>query len=189
MRTFIGVALDPAVRARVARLVEAWSRRLTNVRWVTPENLHYTLHFLGDVDDTDLHPICRGAIDVCRDFPTFSLEVAGVGAFPKVDRPRTLWVGAREGREQLIDLHGGLAAAIRELGFRGENRPFAPHLTIGRVQGRGGPGGEPFREVFEQDTEFHAGSINVLEVTVFGSELTPAGPSYHVIGRAPLAGG
>ncbi len=146
----------------------------------------------------------------------FELEVRGAGAFPNAARPRTVWLGAGEGAEQMVLLHDRVEAALAELGYREEHRRFQVHLTIGRVRGgsekRGqapfvrstlravpangaGPlfsdGGMGIAELgsrLKEHADFPAGKMAVEKITVFSSNLTPAGPIYEVIGSARLSG-
>ena len=84
-------------------------------------------------------------------------------------------------------VQGAIEKALKPLGFRGEDRKFTPHLTLGRVVGRGRP--DPrLTAVLQEHVDFDGGSMLVDEVTVFGSTLGPGGPTYHVLGRAPLTG-
>ena len=107
------------------------------------------------------------------------------GAFPAPDRPRTLWLGAGAGAQAMVALHGAIQRKLDRLGYRGEQRRYVPHITLGRA-GRNSPPRPLVRELAGL-AEFDAGSMLVDEVTVFASKLTPEGPRYEVLARAPLA--
>ena len=115
----------------------------------------------------------------------FELEVRGAGAFPNAARPRTVWLGAGAGAEQMVTLHDRVEDPLAELGYREEHRRFQSHLTIGRVRG-GGLGIAELGKLVQQHARFLAGRMTVGKVTVFASTLTPAGPIYEVLGTAPL---
>ena len=117
----------------------------------------------------------------------FDLEVRGAGAFPHAARPRTVWIGASAGAEQMIGLHDGIEAALAKLGYRKEHRQFQTHLTIGRVRG-GGPGIAELGRLVQQHAEFLVGRMTVGKVAVFSSTLTSGGPIYETIGTARLGG-
>ena len=124
----------------------------------------------------------RGAAEVHG----FELELRGAGAFPSAARPRTVWLGAGEGAQEMTALHGQVEAQLAKLGFRKEHRRFQTHLTIGRVRG-GGPGVAELAARLQQNADFAAGRMAVDKLTVFASTLTPAGPIYDVLGTARLA--
>ena len=114
-----------------------------------------------------------------------TLEVRGAGAFPNAARPRTVWLGAGAGAEQMVVLHDRVEAALAELGYREEHRRFQTHLTIGRVRGVG-PGIAELGQLLQQQADTVVGSMGVQKVTVFCSTLTSDGPIYEVLGTARL---
>lgn len=186
-RTFIAVAAEGEVHAAAQTAIDRLQSAAENVKWVAPENLHWTLHFLGDLDDVEVAAVCRRTLEAANLVEPFLLTAQGVSAFPKVERPRTLYLGAGQGSDELIRLHGELESRLADLGFRGERRRFVPHLTLGRV-GRGSHGGEVLAERVAKLSNYEGGQMEVAEATVFASELGPAGPMYHVLATAPLGG-
>src|SRR3954470_1669640 len=99
IRTFLAVELPGGLRSRLVALQETLARAGGDVRWSAPETLHVTLLFLGDVEDRDLHTVCRAVGGVCAKLKPFPITVEGVGCFPSPSRPRTLWAGVKEGAE------------------------------------------------------------------------------------------
>ena len=183
-RTFIAVAAEGEVHVAAQTAIDRLRSAAENVKWVGPDNLHWTLHFL-DLDDVEVAAVCRRTVDAAGQLEPFVLAAEGVSAFPAVDRPRTLYLGAGQGSEEFVHLHGELEGRLADLGFRGERRRFVPHLTLGRV-GRGSHGGEVLAERVAKLSNYDGGQMEVAEVTVFASELGPDGPSYHVLATAPL---
>jgi 2'-5' RNA ligase len=185
-RTFVAVAVSHDVRERVAEVIDALRPASSNVKWVSPENLHWTLCFLGDVDEAQLAEVCQRVAQATAERVAFTLAATGIGAFPSIDRPRTLWIGADQGFAALVVLQNAIEQSLSEMGLRGERRRFVPHLTLGRVR-RGRHAGRPLSERLYELAHCKAGVMRVEEVTVFASRLQPGGPSYHVLSRAPLA--
>ena len=147
-----------------------------NVKWVEPENLHWTLQFLGDLKDEEIAEVCRRTQKVVAHVEPFSISASGVGAFPKPDRPKVLWLGADEGSQEFCELEAAIEQKLGSMGFRGENRQFVPHLTLGRV----GPGGDNSALVkgLESLANFAGGQMFVDEVIVYASEPQRWGPKY-----------
>ncbi len=184
-RTFIAIAAVDEVPA-LARATVAELQGLTeSVRWTEPDNFHWTLKFLGDVEDNLLFEICRTVARVTSQWRCFSVTADHVGAFPSLDRPRTLWLGAGEGSQPFCALQAALEDSLSDLGFRPEAKRFVPHLTLGRV-GRHKHAGERMIERLQHHTACGPATMEVAEVVIYSSELERTGPSYQVVGRAPL---
>ena len=186
-RTFIAVELSDAVRRRACDLVERLRASEARVGWVSPENMHITLKFLGEQSDDDIATICQAVIEAAQQVPPFEFNCHGAGAFPNCSRPRTVWIGVREGVDALNDLHQHIEDKLRRRGYKREKRAFHPHVTVGRVR-RGGPAVETLGELIAAAEDFEAGKVSVDEVVVFGSHLGRGGPRYQSLARAPLEG-
>lgn len=184
LRTFVAVEISKPIRAQAAELIAALDGTAADVKWVETHNLHLTLKFLGDVHQREVAEVCRAVQQATGELAAFELEVLGAGAFPNLDRPRTVWLGAGMGAEEMVILHDRIEAELAELGYREEHRRFQPHLTIGRV--RGGMGIIELGELVKQHADFPAGMMKVEKVTVFSSKPTSAGPIYESIGTARL---
>src|SRR5215208_4100908 len=107
-RTFIAVEIGDEIRANAVALQGALARAGADVRWVAPDSMHVTLLFLGEVDDRELHAVCRAVQDVAATEPRFALRVAGVGAFPNARRPKTVWAGVTDGADELRRLYDAI---------------------------------------------------------------------------------
>ncbi len=157
------------------------------MKWVGPENLHVTMLFLGEVDDRAVLEVCRAVGDGCRPLAPFTMNVETVGCFGNPRRPRTIWVGIGEGSEEVKALHAVLESRLLELGYyRREERQFTPHITLGRVKQDGSA--KDLAPLLQKKADWQAGAVEVREVLVMASQLTPQGPIYTVLSRAPLQG-
>ena len=117
----------------------------------------------------------------------FRLEVAGLGAFPSAARPSVLWAGTGDGRERLVALAREVEAELSDCGFPPEERPFQPHLTLGRVR-RGALLGSALRECLAAPAVSY-GAWSVERLVLMRSDLMPAGPRYSVLEAAELMRG
>lgn len=187
-RTFIAIKAVDEVHARALQAIDLLRSEAENVKWVAPENLHWTLQFLGDLSDIEMAEVCRMVGKVVARHKQFSIAARGIGAFPKVERPRAMWLGIAGGNKNFCALHEDLADELAQLGFRGESRRFVPHLTLGRV-GRGSHGGTHLAEQVAQLADFDGGAMFVERVTVYASIPSREGPTYHVLSHAPLSVG
>lgn len=185
-RTFIAIPAEDEVYAKALAAMELLRPLTKNVRWVPPDNLHWTLQFLGEVDETDSYAVWREVARVAEQTSSFDLSALAVSAFPSIEKPRTIWLGAGEGSDALCQLQDAIEDRMAKLGYKPERRRYTPHLTLGRVN-QGSHAGEALSERLACLTDFDGGVMAVDEVNVYGSELTHEGPEYHVIGRASLA--
>jgi RNA 2',3'-cyclic 3'-phosphodiesterase len=134
MRLFFAMQLPADVREKLRPTVDAARRAAGDaVGFGKIEQLHFTLAFLGETQRVD--DACAAAAEVRS--PPFEVAIAGAGAFPSPARPRVLWLGVSDGAQQMIEVADALCAALRKRGFAQEERPFRPHLTLGRVRPRG----------------------------------------------------
>ena len=192
MRLFFAISLEEALRASVASIAENLQARLAEqrseraVKWVERENLHVTMRFLGDVDEAR----ARQLIDQTRQplaHPAFDLAIGGAGAFPPSGPPRVLWIGVRTGAEQAAKVFDLVERRIAPLGFEPEERAYTPHVTLGRIREIDRTRGRDLREWLGA-VPAPLGSQQVERVTLYRSDLSPAGPRYEILTELPLAG-
>lgn len=134
MRLFIAVNLPESVCVDLHEATGALRAAAPTARWVHPDMLHVTLKYLGYV--TDEHIIVQireHLLLAARSALPFDLQIQGLGAFPSLDRPRTLWAGVVK-TAPLEWLQAAVEREIAPLGFKTDARPFHPHITLGRVR-------------------------------------------------------
>lgn len=183
IRAFIGVRIDPEMAQKISVAQSQLQRKLTGVRWVARENLHFTLKFLGPISEQKVGPIMDTLGAAVSAVPRFLMVAKSVGVFPDARRPRVLWVGL-EG-DTLSALATEVERALDPLGFAREKRAFRPHLTIGRWRAFGGESGGLLREI--ESWKMHDFSqCWVEEVVLFESVLRSRGVVYSALGVVPL---
>lgn len=156
-------------------------------RWSDPDRLHVTVWFFGDVMPADI-PLLGAAMDrVGAASAPFSLSVGGVGGFPDTARPRTVWLGVREGARELTAIHRALAAELSPLGYLPEERGFRPHVTLGRLRDRASTA--RLAAEFARLVEVGAGSDGVGTLALLKSVSGRDGPRYETLHEARLVGG
>ncbi|MCI0359651.1 MAG: RNA 2',3'-cyclic phosphodiesterase [Planctomycetaceae bacterium] len=187
IRSFVAVELAPSVAARAGKLIDELRVSAAQVNWVKTQQMHLTLKFLGDVQDTETPDICRVVADVAKKFEPFEITCRGAGAFPTAEHPRTLWIGIEDGAEELCALQAALENALKdELGFPKEARRFQPHLTIGRVKHEPPSARGELTDLVVKHANFDADLSVIDEVVVLASFLGRSGPNYEALGRADL---
>ena len=183
IRSFVAIELPPAVREEIGRLQGILAGTGADVKWVRPGSVHLTVKFLGDVPEETIAPLAD-AVDraVCGVEP-FTAAVAGTGVFPGRKRPRVVWLGLSGNLDILAGLQRIVETAVAGFGFTPDDRPFKPHLTLGRV--RSPRGGNQLLEALDalRPQPF---SWTVEDMVLFRSELKPSGAVYTPLARMPL---
>jgi len=196
MRIFIGIDLDPEVRARIERFLEGVEGFAPDARWVRPESLHVTLKFIGEQPPDRVEAITERLRRI--ESGAFEIRAARYGFFPTAKAPRVFWIGIHAG-PQLAELAGSIDMATAELGIPREDRPFSPHLTLARASA-GRSSGSPKRRkgdgpnatfaVLEKrlavigDLDF--GKMTAREFILYQSQLSPKGSKYTKLQRFPM---
>ena len=185
IRAFIAVPASDEVRHLVRDVVSGLRWAGAEVKWVEPENVHFTVKFLGNIRQEDAQKLGRGLSDALRDTGGFDVMITKAGTFPGGRKaPRVVWLGLGEGFETLKDVALKVEDACAGLGFERETRPFKAHLTIGRVR-RGSPKLAELAEAVAQ-VEFKPLKLEVDRVNLTRSRLSPRGPTYTVIESVAL---
>jgi 2'-5' RNA ligase len=185
VRAFLAVCLSPAVQERLVRLKRDLTASGAGVRWTRDEGLHLTLKFLGSVTVDRLASLRDTLAASLRDIASFSARAAGLGVFPRPQRPRIIWVGVQA--PDLPRLAELIERAASRLGFAAEERPFRGHVTLGRIKDprRWKPVAAALQEHCNEDF----GTFAVRHVTAFRSDLQRGGSVYTEIWTIPLQSG
>jgi len=186
MRAFLGIGLPTDVRDAIASVTEQVRGLHAPVAWTAPKNLHITMDFLGEVSTDRLALVERPMRDVASRTGPFSLTAEGGGAFPGTRNPRVFWVGFLEPLELVRQLQQNMGDALSGAGFPVEDRPFHPHITVGRTRGTLPPAwGDRFVHALSGK---RFGIVPVSSFTLFESRLGPGGAVYIPLCDFRLAG-
>jgi len=186
MRLFLAVDMPDSIRRSAGDLVRQLNIPAQKVRWVKEENLHITLKFLGETPRERLDAVKEGARAAATGFGPIGVCVEGAGVFPNKIKPRVFWLGIKGDSATLARLAAALNTVMAKLGFEDEDRPFSPHLTIGRVQVDSAKGQVIRAAAAYKDTAF--GSFTVDRLFLYESVLGPGGPKYTALGEFPFTG-
>jgi 2'-5' RNA ligase len=184
LRTFIAIDLPIGVQDALGRFEKELQTASAPIAWVKPERIHLTLKFLGDVAPDRIPEIQKSLEQVAGTTSPFRLKASGCGAFPSIKQMRVIWVGLQGDEASLNLLQREVEEAMVELGFKREDRPFKPHLTVGRVKGR-----QHLRivqDLLMARQGFDAEAFDVTEVVLYKSELRPEGARYTPLFRKPF---
>jgi RNA 2',3'-cyclic 3'-phosphodiesterase len=182
-RIFIALKVQPE-ESRL-EMISAFRSGLEHdvIKWTNPENIHVTLAFLGDTDEETIKDISSMLHNSCKGSGQFDLIIRGCGVFRNMDDPRIIWTGI-EPSENLTYLNGLIMNGLKGLNIKMENRPFNPHLTIGRIKHLSEK--ESLRSLLNKFQKTVIQIVHVNEVILYESILLQSGPVYKAIDKINL---
>ena len=184
IRAFIAITLPPTLQQTIAEVRQLFQHLSLPWRWVTPDHLHLTLRFLGNVPEESVTSLHQAIAQAAQGQTAFPLRAKALGCFPHPTRPRVLWVGLDDPSQTLGRLNERLIAALTSLGFPLEDRPFHAHLTLARAQNRV-PSGQLFHMLqMYQNRDF--GEFLVTQVHLLRSQLQRGGALYTILRSVTL---
>ena len=179
MRLFIALDIPADVRTGLTSYMERARTMAAEARWARVEGLHVTLQFVGHVDDAVVEQI-KAALRSIKAAP-FEVKFADVGFFPNPNAGRVFWAGV-DGGNQLARLASTTDAALEELGFPSETKPYHPHLTLARTSSRPLRGLKPLLD--EPPPQF--GTMTAREFFLYQSQPQKGGSKYTKLERFEL---
>jgi 2'-5' RNA ligase len=138
VRTFVALNIPADERARLHLSLEALRAKGLPVRWISADALHVTIKFLGDTESDGVADIDEAMKTAAAHRSPVTVRIGGLGGFPSLRRANTLWVGIAPDAELAL-LQRELEPALSRLGYPREQRPFRPHITVGRARSGAGP--------------------------------------------------
>jgi 2'-5' RNA ligase len=183
IRTFVCIEIPESIARRIEALQHALRPMVAQVSWTKPGNIHLTLKFLGDVEQSRIADVAAAVERARGSIGEFEIEVGGAGCFPSARNPRVLWVGLTSLPDKLKQLHAAIEDALERAGFPREAKRFSPHLTIGRIRSQRNAArvaDELVRRGFEPE------AFRAREVIVMRSDLGPKGSTYTPQARIAL---
>jgi len=189
LRAFIAIELPGDLQIEITQLIGRLKYKAgkSSVRWVSVENIHLTLKFMGDISFSAVATIQDLLNIEVALHQTFTLEIGRVGAFPNQKRPRVIWLGVDLPIE-LASLQRGIESALTKLGYPPEERPFSPHLTLGRVRENASTSELAALTSTLKDVKIgYLGKVSVDKIHLFRSDLKPGGSVYTRLSSAQLS--
>ena len=170
MRTFVAIEIS---NNNVIDSIKKFQSKINiDAKPIEPSNFHFTLQFLGEVSEELTGKIIHALHTI--EFSSFSVNLNGVGIFPKPKFPRIIWIGTDEyGGNMLIQLAKKVEKVLKPLELFSD-KPFKPHITVFRIKKKIG---DVTKELEEQKT-IDFGKQIVSSIKLKKSELMPNGPIY-----------
>lgn len=155
-----------------------------DVKWERKDKFHATIKFLGDVSEEKLSAVLNEIDAIVSDFSETEVIYQSLGAFPNKKNPRVIWIGCDNPDGILLNLKNAFDHNLSRFGFEIENRPFHPHITLGRIKSSNQL--KNLHPMLENLT-FEPQKALINEILVMKSVLKPEGSEYSILQTIPLS--
>ncbi len=183
IRTFIGIFPPPHIQSAIEDILLPLKPNASVIRWEKQEKFHVTVKFLGDVLPEQLRQLQSSLNQEGRSIRRFEIPLTTIGCFPAERSPKIVWIGSsRDENTLLVDYFKAVEIACTSAGFKKEERPFHPHITLGRVKGKIS---ENLIKKIE-NTTFEPLQFLCTELLIMKSDLSPSGSAYSQLSSIPL---
>jgi len=178
MRLFIAAPVSEDFKNKACEVQSLLKSAGADVKWVSSGNMHFTLQFLGDTQESSINDIKR-ALQAVKSFPAFDVSLSGAGAFESVETPKVLWLGLSRGAQDLQKLAEVVSGELSKTGLVFQKKLFSPHLTLGRTRSPRNIAG--LAEKLKEIPDFSTVSMRISSVDLVESILRPEGPLYKTL--------
>jgi 2'-5' RNA ligase len=190
IRSFIAVELPAALKAVLGKYKDEMAPASREfVKWVSPDGIHVTLKFLGNINSGLVDKITLSIEQACTGMAPFMLETDIMGGFPNLKQPRVLWLGMHGDVDKMRLLQTRIDDRLVALGFEKEKREFTPHITLARIREKAGSSDRlKFGALLTGRSAGFKHMIQVEGVNLMQSRLQPGGSVYTRLASVKLSG-
>ena len=191
IRSFIAIELPSELKLELTQLeAKLKGDKQPGIKWVSPDSIHLTLKFLGNIAGDRTGEITRAIEAAAQGITPFHLKVKELGVFPNLRRVQVAWVGISGELDKLSQLQKRLESNLKPLGFTPESRPFTAHLTLARLRDQVSlDERHRFGQLIANTTFESSYNIEVNAISLMRSQLTREGAIYSRISLVKLQRG
>jgi 2'-5' RNA ligase len=179
MRLFISIELPDDVKKKIKSILDELAKCDPKIKWVSTENLHITLKFIGEVKEEKVEEIIQRVRDSIRTQSSFTASFSELGTFPGGKYPRVVWLGIEKGKDEISGIVANIDTSLSDMGIEKEKREFTSHITLGRVKEK--RANKLLIDKIEKLSLPDLDEIKVDKISIMQSKLTPKGPIYSVL--------
>jgi RNA 2',3'-cyclic 3'-phosphodiesterase len=174
MRAFLAVDVDEKLVNKISEVQRKLEDANAQLKFVEPENLHFTFKFFGDISLERSGEIIEAVQKKIENYNPFRINIRGMGVFPHMGYIRVIWLGVEQ-VEAFSMMLKDFDQEFIKMGFKKE-KSYDPHLTIVRV--KGAQNKEALTALINELEKVEIGEMMVEKLVLKESELTPVGPIY-----------
>jgi RNA 2',3'-cyclic 3'-phosphodiesterase len=181
----IFIALKVEAGAALLAMISSLKSGLLNdnIKWTSIDNIHITLAFLGDTQESLINDITKMLKFKCAGSGKFNLTLKGCGLFRNLNDPRIIWTGIGPS-ERLMQLNESVMNGLKLLKIKMEDRPYNPHLTLGRIKHLNDK--DLLKSLIDRFQNVELQIVPVTDVVLYESILLQSGPIYRPLAKFPL---
>ena len=188
IRCFAAIEISGSIKSQIEKILYEFSSEFSDcVKWITENNIHLTLKFLKDFNYLHVRPLENEMKQKLCSIPIFQIKSRQIGFFPSAINPRIVWLGITA-PPQIKIIYDEIENITSTYGYHKENRSFTPHVTIGRIRNTAGKGQllKLIDKVKSYSSLLAPASMDVQEIALIKSTLTPQGPKYEQLFKIRL---
>ncbi len=175
IRVFIAISLPKNIIEFLKVLQIKLKKSHIKASWPSPQSLHLTLKFIGDIhpDKIDTIKECMQSAVLQTSLP-IRLSVSGIGVFPNAKRTRIVWAGMAGQVDVLEKLVSTLSKELNsKIGVKIETKRYLPHFTLARVKKSIHPA--KMQGLIQTHFDCQSDTFIATDIKLFKSELKPSG--------------
>ena len=176
IRVFIAIEINSEIKDKLSEYLSKLKRTGADVKWVSTENIHLTLKYIGYIEKEDLINLNIIINDAVCSVEPFSISIGNIGAFPSLNKPRVVFVCVQERGNNLLRIFEKLDKGVGQLGIKKESKKYVGHITLGRVKSQKNI--SKLKNTLNAGLECFFGREKVTSLSLIQSKLTPTGPLY-----------
>jgi len=184
MRCFIAIPLPEDIHKELSKIQSQLKETEADVKWVETGNIHLTLKFLGEVDQTKIKTIFQQLKELISKYTRFETCMGKPGTFPTLLNPRVIWIDLNKNEDTINDLQKKIEEILQPFGFEKETRSFHPHLTLGRVRSKKNI--QKLTETIKSFSSPQSRPFTIDKIVLFQSILKPQGAEYTALDEFQL---
>ncbi len=176
VRVFIAIEINSEIKDKLSEYLSKLKRTGADVKWVSTENIHLTMKFIGYIEKEALISLNEIINDAVCGVEPFSISIGNIGAFPNLNKPRVVFACVQEHGNNLLRIYEKLDKEVGLLGIKKESKKYVGHITLGRVKSQRNI--SILKNTLNSITECYFGREKVTSLSLIQSKLTPTGPLY-----------
>ncbi len=184
IRLFVALKIEKEIQQKFDTIITDFKTKGGKVKWVDAKNLHITLKFLGNTDLKIVDLIISQLHKSAKNYQAMESNFTALGGFPHLRKPKVIWADIDKNKNNIIELAQSIDNAFAEINIEKNNKPFTPHLTLGRVKSNDEL--KPLTE-YLADYQFENIPITFDSILLIQSTLTQQGPIYRTLEEITLS--
>ena len=177
MRTFIGIPIPEEIKKNIKFIIN--EIEINGIKTVKLENLHWTVRFLGDINEEQLKKVKKIMNSIEEN--SIEIEIGEIGTFPSSSYIKVVWIGVSKGEKEFTEFLKKINTKFSSIG---KNSDIKPHITIGRVKFVKNK--KELLKKINETKNITIGKMKIDKIILFESNITESGAVYKEIESVKL---